>query len=103
MTIGTKKFSWGAFAFFVGTAVLAGGLGALLGGDFSVVQALIPPPLAPPAWLFFPVWTVLYVAMGIAAYLVWKTGDVDRADSLRVYFLQLAINVLWPLFFFRLE
>lgn len=103
MTIGTKKFSWGAFAFFVGTALLAGGLSALLGGDFSVIQTLNAPPLAPPAWLFFPVWTVLYIAMGIAAYLVWKTGDVDRADSLRVYFLQLAINVLWPLFFFRLE
>ncbi len=103
MTIGTKKFSWGAFLFFVGTALLAGGVGALLGGDFSVVRQWIAPPLAPPSWLFFPVWTVLYTAMGIAAYLVWKTGDIDRAASLRLYFLQLAINILWPLFFFRLQ
>lgn len=103
MTIGTKKFSWRAFLFFVGITLLAGGLSALLGGDFSVVQELQPPPLAPPAWLFFPVWTVLYIAMGTAAYLVWKTNDIDRGTSLRVYFLQLAINVLWPLFFFRLQ
>lgn len=103
MTIGTKKFSVGAFVFFVGITLLAGGIGALLGGDFSVIQALQPPPLAPPSWLFFPVWTVLYIAMGIAAYLIWKTGDIDRNASLRVYFLQLAINLLWPLFFFRLQ
>lgn len=102
MTIGTKKFSWGAFAFFVGTALSAGGLSALLGGDFSVVREWTPPPLAPPAWLFFVVWTVLYTAMGIAAYLVWQTGDVDRTASIGLYFLQLGINVLWPLFFFRL-
>ncbi len=103
MTIGTKKFSWRAFVVFVGVTLLAGGLGALLGGDFSVVQEWNAPPLAPPAWLFFPVWTVLYIAMGIAAYLVWKTGDIDRGESLFAYFLQLAINVLWPLFFFRLQ
>ncbi len=103
MTIGSKKFSWRALLFFVGTALAAGVLGALLGGDFSVVQQWNAPPLAPPSWLFFPVWTVLYTAMGVAAYLVWQTGDIDRAQSIGIYFLQLAVNVLWPLFFFRLQ
>ena len=103
MSIGSKKFSWVAFVFFVGSALLAGGIGALLGGNFSVVQEWNAPPLAPPSRLFFPVWTVLYTAMGIAAYLVRQTGDVDRTTSLGIYFLQLIINLLWPLFFFRLQ
>ncbi len=103
MTIGSKKFSWRALLFFVGTALAAGVLGALLGGDFSVVREWNAPPLAPPSWVFFPVWTILYTAMGVAAYLVWQTGDIDRGQSIAVYFLQLAVNVLWPLFFFRLQ
>lgn len=103
MTIGSKKFSWQALLFFIGTALAAGVIGALLGGDFSVVQQWNAPPLAPPSWLFFPVWTILYTLMGIAAYLVWQTGDIDRMQSIAVYFLQLAVNVLWPLFFFRLQ
>ena len=103
MTIGSKKFSWRALIFFVGTALVAGVLGGLLGGDFSVVTEWNAPPLAPPSWLFFPVWAILYTLMGIAAYLVWQTGDIDRTQSIAVYFLQLAVNVLWPLFFFRLQ
>ena len=99
----TKKFSWKALLFFVGGTLLAGGLSTLLGGDFSVVRTWVAPPLAPPSWLFFPVWTVLYTAMGVAAYLVWQTGDIDRNESLKLYAAQLAVNVLWPLFFFRLE
>lgn len=103
MTIGSKKFSWRALLFFVGITLAAGVLGALLGGDFSVVKEWTAPPLAPPSWLFFPVWTILYTLMGVAAYLVWQTGDVDRTESIAVYFLQLFVNVLWPLFFFRLQ
>ncbi len=103
MTIGSKKFSWRALLFFVGITLAAGALGALLGGDFSVVREWNAPPLAPPAWVFFPVWTILYTAMGVSAYLVWQTGDIDRIQSIAVYFLQLAVNVLWPLFFFRLQ
>ena len=103
MTIGSKKFSWRALLFFVGTALAAGVISALLGGDFSVIQQWNAPPLAPPSWLFFPVWTILYITMGVAAYLVWQTGDIDRTQSIGIYFLQLAVNVLWPLFFFRLQ
>jgi len=103
MTIGSKKFSWRALLFFVGTALAAWVISALLGGDFSVIQQWNAPPLAPPSWLFFPVWTILYITMGVAAYLVWQTGDIDRTQSIGIYFLQLAVNVLWPLFFFRLQ
>lgn len=68
-------------------------------------QALDQPPLSPPGWLFPVVWTILYLLMGIAAGLVAvsdaKGTYIDTA--LIVYYLQLAVNFFWPIFFFRLE
>lgn len=87
---------------WVGGTLLAGFLSGLLGGNFAVYEQLEAPPLAPPAWLFLPVWATLYLAMGVAAYLVRQSGDVDYAAALRLYVWQLAVNVLWSFFFFRL-
>lgn len=70
---------------------------------FKSFEALQKPPLTPPAAVFPIVWSALYLLMGIAAYLVWSSGDLDRGASLRMYFLQLLVNILWPLFFFRLQ
>ncbi len=99
----SKKRPWLPWLIFVGIALLAGGIGALLGGGFTANEGLNAPPLAPPAWLFPIVWTLLYIAMGTAAWLVWRSGDIDREQSLRLYRLQLAVNVLWTLWYFRLE
>ena len=88
----------------VGIALLAGGLASLLGGDTApLYERLVSPPLAPPGWVFPVVWSVLYVLMGIAAGLVVKSGDVDSRQALALYYLQLGLNVLWPLVFFRFE
>ena len=85
-------------------ALLAGGVASLLGGDTaSLYERLTPPPWAPPGWVFPVVWTVLYILMGIAAGLVARTEDMDRDSALWLYYIQLGINVLWPLLFFRLE
>lgn len=88
---------------WVGGTLLVGGISALLGGDYRVYQELQPPPLAPPSWLFFPVWTLLYLAMGTAALQIARSGDIDRGHALHLYLAQLAVCALWPLFFFRLE
>ena len=63
------------------------------------------PPLAPPGFLFPIVWTILYVLMGIASYLVFSSNkkQEDVKDALTVYALQLAVNFFWPIFFFNLE
>jgi tryptophan-rich sensory protein len=55
----------------------------------------------PPAWLFAPVWTVLYVAMGIAAWRIWcKPDSAERKHALRQFYVQLALNAAWsPTFF----
>ncbi|GAA1814342.1 TspO/MBR family protein [Nesterenkonia flava] len=58
-------------------------------------------PWNPPDWVFGPVWIVLYIVMGIAAWLIWRRRHQHPATlALTLYFLQLAVNGLWtPIFF----
>jgi tryptophan-rich sensory protein len=65
-------------------------------------QQLEKPAWNPPDWVFGPVWTVLYLLMGIAAWLVWRMGwDVPRVQiALGVFAVQLIFNLLWSLIFF---
>ncbi len=97
-----EAFSLPVFLGFVLGTLALGGLGALL-GNTGVYGDLVKPPLSPPAWLFPVAWSILYVLMGIAAYLVWQANAVERSGALRFYLAQLIVNILWPLFFFRLE
>jgi tryptophan-rich sensory protein len=62
---------------------------------------LSKPAWNPPAWLFGPVWTVLYLMMAIAAWLVWrKMGFSGAAGAMGIFAVQLALNAAWsPLFF----
>lgn len=58
----------------------------------------------PPSWLFAPVWTVLFVLMGIAYYLVWSAKPSNKKRvALKVYWAQLFLNVLWSVFFFGMH
>ena len=62
---------------------------------------LVKPPWTPPDWVFGPVWTVLYVLMAVAAWLVWRERARDAIGSaLFLYYVQLALNVLWSALFF---
>ena len=63
--------------------------------------ALHKPVWNPPAWIFGPVWTVLYLMMGVAAWLVWCEGGwKTRLWPLRLFLVQLLLNAIWtPLFF----
>lgn len=66
--------------------------------DFAV------PAWAPPEWLFGPVWTTLYLLMGIAAWLVWRERGWRGAPwALGLFVVQLAFNALWTIIFFGLE
>ena len=59
------------------------------------------PSWAPPAWLFGPVWSVLYVLMAVAAWRVWRASGLSRArGAVGMYLLQLALNALWTWLFF---
>lgn len=79
-----------------------GGLGALASSQAaSFYGALSQPAWAPPAWLFGPVWSALYVLMGIAAWLVWREHGVRGASTaLKLFVVQLFANALWTWIFF---
>lgn len=60
------------------------------------------PGWAPPPALFGPVWALLYLMMGVAAWLIWRDHPDDVGTvGLRVYAIQLALNALWPWLFFE--
>jgi tryptophan-rich sensory protein len=62
---------------------------------------LVRPTWAPPGWIFGPVWTALYLLMGVAAWLVWRTaGWAGAAGALSLFLGQLVCNASWSWFFF---
>lgn len=102
----------------IAAALAAGGISSVFAmSAMKEYGALRQPPLAPPSWLFPVVWTILFVVMGISAARIYIVGKQDRsggtvrcgdnsdiggqaACALRVYLVQLILNMLWtPLFF----
>ena len=63
------------------------------------------PSFNPPNWIFGPVWTLLYMMMGIALFIIWKSeaDAVLKKQALIFFFIQLAINFCWSLLFFYCE
>jgi len=67
----------------------------------SFYAQLVLPAWAPPAWVFGPVWSVLYFAIGVAAWLVWRVNGFHQARwALMLFIAQLALNALWSWLFF---
>ena len=84
-------------ATFVAAAI--GAAASVNAGPFYA--QLVRPAWAPPGWLFGPVWTVLYLAMGIAAWLVWRVAGFRAVrPALTLFLVQLALNALWSWLFF---
>ncbi len=86
---------------------LAGIIGSLF--TFSAIPTwyatLTKPALNPPSWVFGPVWTTLYVLMGVSAFLIWQKGwqRKDVKVALSVYGIQLILNALWSIVFFGMQ
>ncbi|PJE69303.1 TspO protein [Candidatus Shapirobacteria bacterium CG10_big_fil_rev_8_21_14_0_10_38_14] len=61
------------------------------------------PSFNPPNWLFGPVWTTLFILMGIAAFLIWRKGLKKKVvkNALIIFLLQLIFNTLWSFLFFK--
>jgi len=88
----------------VGICVLGGFVGSFFTASSvgSWYAALKKPALNPPSWIFAPVWTVLYIMMGVSAFLIWKQGlgNDNVKMALTIFMLQLALNFVWsPVFF----
>jgi len=91
-----KWLGLAGFGVAVAVAALIGGLG--VAGTADEYRSLEQPSWAPPSWLFGPVWTVLYIMIAAAGWLVWRRTGWSRA--LTVYAVQLALNAIWtPIFF----
>ncbi len=76
-----------------------GGVASASAGDFY--QTLVRPAWAPPGWLFGPVWSALYLLMGVAAWLVWRERGFSNARApLFAFIAQLVANALWTWLFF---
>ena len=84
---------------------LAGGLGAFftITSIESWYATLNKPSWNPPNWLFGPAWTVLYILMGVACYLIWKSDHPLKKPLLKLYGVQLILNSLWSPAFFGME
>lgn len=96
------KIQWKKLVICLAIPLAVGILSALLTrNSMETFAAINKPSLSPPAWLFPVVWTILYILMGIASYLIVIYGKPDHA-ALTVYGIQLAFNFLWPVFFFNL-
>lgn len=97
--------------FKLGVSIALPLLAGLIGSFFTApaidswYQYLAKPSFSPPNWIFGPVWTLLYILMGIAFYLVWQSGFENKKKkiALLIFAIQLALNSLWSILFFGLE
>lgn len=88
---------------FVGLCLLVGIVGGTItnASVHTWYPSLTAPPATPPAWVFGPVWTTLYVTIGVAGWLVWRR--CGSSYPLRLWGWQLAANALWTPAFFGLQ
>lgn len=92
-------------------AIAVSELAGIVGSVFTVPSisewyvTLAKPELAPPNWVFGPVWTTLFALMGISAFLIWRKG-LNRRDvkiALGICIVQLVLNTIWSIIFFGLR
>ena len=82
--------------------LLLGSIAGLITAGMADYQMLTKPPLAPPAILFPIVWTILYILMGVS-YGILKAKRKISDDVKFIYYFQLFVNLLWPIFFFSFK
>lgn len=86
--------------------VVVGAIGGLFTADAvpDWFNSLNKPWFSPPNWLFGPVWTALYLLMGISLYIIWKQpGSKARNTAILVFMLQLVLNFGWTFLFFYFQ
>ncbi|MHB1938856.1 MAG: TspO/MBR family protein [Acidobacteriaceae bacterium] len=96
--------SQAALIFWVGLCVAVGLISGLLTRRAipSWYASLRKPSFNPPNWIFGPVWTTLYILMGVAAWMVWaQPASQIRTYALAWFLIQLGLNFLWSMIFFR--
>ncbi len=101
-----KKINKKLLAICIAIPLVVGAISALLTKDSMMIfQTVKKPPLSPPGWLFPVVWTILYIFMGVASYLILLSEGTmeEKRQAISVYFYQLLVNFLWSTWFFNLQ
>lgn len=68
-------------------------------------QTIVKPSFNPPNWIFGPVWTFLFILMGLSFYLIWVGGGREkfREKAIAIFIAQLLLNIFWSVLFFGLH
>lgn len=90
-----------SYILFIGFVVGAGLLAGLTNMPGEWYQSLEKPFFNPPAWLFGPVWTTLYVLIGVAGARIWQRAP--KSAAMQLWFAQMAFNLMWSPAFFGLQ
>ncbi|MDH3669203.1 MAG: tryptophan-rich sensory protein [Paracoccaceae bacterium] len=102
----TRRQEIAGFAGFLLLCLAVSALGGLATSSSvgTWYPTLAKPSFNPPDWVFAPVWTTLYIVMAIAGWRVWRTPNAQlRTHALSVFYVQLALNLLWSILFFGLQ
>lgn len=101
-----KSSRWLPLALFLLLSFSAAAIGAIAtsSGVHTWYPSIAKPSWTPPNWLFAPVWALLYIAMAIAGWRVWRQGSpIEARHTFRLFGAQLALNALWSILFFALH
>jgi translocator protein len=90
---------------FVAVCLTAGGVGSFATTPQipTWYASLSRPPWTPPSWVFAPVWTTLYIMMGVSGWLVWRKSQSLHTRAFLFFWIQLGLNALWSFLFFGWE
>ena len=98
------KIKWKEFIICIAIPLAVGLISSLLTqNSMQLFENINKPSLSPPGWLFPIVWTILYILMGIASYLIYTSHYYNKNNALFTYEIQLILNFFWSIIFFNLE
>ena len=83
--------------------LLLGSLVGLITASNNNYNMMIRPSFAPPGFIFPIVWTILYILMGISSYLINESNNINTSEAIKIYIIQLILNLLWSFIFFKFE
>lgn len=82
---------------------IIGFLSSVLGKVSTEFNTFKKPTWTPPGIVFPIVWTILYILMGVSSYLIYESNSVEKDDALKIYGMNIIINGLWSIIFFRFK
>jgi len=91
----------------IAVCLAAGAIGSIFTAESvgTWFKEINKPSFSPPNWVFAPVWTALYILMGVSAYIIWMKGwgKKEVRGALTIFGMQLALNTLWSFLFFGMR